>query len=80
MNKKNHLHGSYIETKNYDHIFICVRLGDNEHKNDIPVYDWIGLGSMDYLGVGFSNIRLPNSSISYTLHSFFLLTTVHMMF
>lgn len=58
--------GSYIETKNYDHIFICVRLGDNEHKNDIPVYDWIGLGSMDYLGVGFSNIRLPNSNISYT--------------
>lgn len=58
--------GSYIETKNYDHIFICVRLGDNEHKDDIPVYDWIGLGSMDYLGVGFSNIRLPNSNISYT--------------
>ena len=58
--------GSYIETKNYDHIFICVRLGDNEHKNDIPVHDWIGLGSMDYLGIGFSNIRLPNSSVSYT--------------
>lgn len=56
----------YIENNQYDHIFVCVRLGDNEHENDIPVYDWIGLGGMDYLGIGFSNIRLPNSSKSYT--------------
>ncbi len=27
--------------------------------------DWIGLGSMDYYGIGFSNIRLPNDSESY---------------
>ncbi|MCI8482342.1 MAG: hypothetical protein HFJ27_04645 [Clostridia bacterium] len=57
---------TYIEGENYDHIFVCLRLGDNEHQNDIPVYDWIGLGGMDYLGIGFSNIRLPNSSRSYT--------------
>ncbi len=56
----------YLEKEDYDHIFVCVRLGDNEHQNDIPVYDWIGLGGMDYLGIGFSNIRLPNSSRSYT--------------
>ena len=56
---------STIDTKNYDHIFIVVRLGDDEHKNDIQVNDWIGLGSMDYYGVGFSNIRLPNDSRSY---------------
>lgn len=56
----------YIKAKNYDHIFVCLRLGDNEHQKDIPVYDWIGLGGMDYLGIGFSNIRLPNSSRSYT--------------
>lgn len=56
----------YIEKENYDHIFVCVRLGDNEHQKDIPVYDWIGLGGMDYLGIGFSNIRLPNSDKSYT--------------
>lgn len=55
----------YIDSKNYDHIFVCVRLGDNIHQNDIPVYDWIGLGGMDYLGIGFSNIRLPNSDKSY---------------
>ncbi len=61
----------YINNTEYDHIFICVRLGDNEHKNDIPVYDWIGLGGMDYLGIGFSNIRLPNASsnIVYTYSS-----------
>lgn len=57
---------SYRQGKNYDHIFICVRLGDRMHQNDIPVYDWIGLGGMDYLGIGFSNIRLPNSEKSYT--------------
>lgn len=55
----------YLTKKNYDHIFICVRLGDNEHQDNIPVYDWIGLGGMDYLGIGFSNIRLPNSNMSY---------------
>lgn len=56
----------YLEKENYDHIFVCVRLGDDEHQKDIPVYDWIGLGGMDYLGIGFSNIRLPNSDKSYT--------------
>lgn len=56
----------YIKDKNYDHIFVCVRLGDNNHKKDIQVNDWIGLGGMDYLGIGFSNIRLPNSNRSYT--------------
>lgn len=55
----------YINSNNYDHIFICVRLGDSKHENDIPVYDWIGLGGMDYLGIGFSNIRLPNSTKNY---------------
>lgn len=39
--------------------------GDEEHANDIQVNDWIGLGSMDYYGIGFSNIRLPNDSKSY---------------
>jgi hypothetical protein len=39
--------------------------GDESHENDIQVNDWIGLGSMDYYGIGFSNIRLPNDSQSY---------------
>ena len=54
-----------INQNNYDHIFVVVRLGNEEYQNDIETKDWIGLGSMDYYGIGFSNIRLPNSSRSY---------------
>lgn len=64
INVKN-LIDPYITQDDYDHIFIAVRLGDM--TKEIPVYDWIGLGGMDYYGIGFSNIRLPNdSSKSYT--------------
>ena len=55
-----------VITKNeFDHIFIAVRFGDILKNTEIPVNDWIGLGYMDYYGIGFSNIRLPNSSSSY---------------
>ncbi len=54
-----------INQNNYDHIFVVVRLGNEEFEDDIEIKDWIGLGSMDYYGIGFSNIRLPNSSKSY---------------
>ena len=54
-----------INQNNYDHIFVVVRLGNEEYEDDIEIKDWIGLGSMDYYGIGFSNIRLPNSSRSY---------------
>ena len=54
-----------INSNDYDHIFIIMRLGNDEHFNEIQVNDWIGLGAMDYYGIGFSNIRLPNSSKSY---------------
>lgn len=55
----------YLEKYNYDHIFVAIRLGDANHTNDIQVNDWIGLGGTEYLGIGFSNIRLPNSDKSY---------------
>ena len=45
-----------INANNYDHIFVVFRLGDKEVK------DWVGLGGMDYYGIGFSNIRLTNST------------------
>lgn len=54
----------YIEKDNYDHIFVVVRLGEDE-KEDVEIKDWIGLGGMDLQGIGFSNIRLPNSRKSY---------------
>lgn len=50
---------SYLQEKNYDHIFVCSRLSDN--NSSIPIKNWIGLGSMEYKGIGFSNIRMPTS-------------------
>lgn len=32
-----------INANNYDHIFIVVRLGNEQYDNDIEVNDWIGL-------------------------------------
>ena len=55
----------YIEKGIYDHVFIVFRTGDINHKGAIPINDWIGLGSMEYRGLGFSNIRLPDDSNSY---------------
>lgn len=55
----------FIEQGIYDHIFIVFRTGDINQKGAIPVNDWIGLGSMEYRGIGFSNIRLTDDSNSY---------------
>ncbi len=55
----------YIDAGKYDHIFIAFRTGDINTQNEIPVNDWIGLGGMQYRGIGFSNIRLPNESNNY---------------
>ena len=55
----------YLDKKEYDYIFVATRFGDlNENKN-VLVHDWIGLGSMDYYEIGFSNIRLPDTENSY---------------
>ena len=54
-----------IKQNEYDHIFAIIRLGNEKYKNSIEINDWIGLGYMDYYGIGYSNIRLPNSSRSY---------------
>ena len=48
-----------IALHDYDHIFIIFKLDDKEVK------DWVGLGSMDYYGVGYSNIRLSNKARNY---------------
>ena len=32
-----------IEQNDYDHIFIIIRLGNEEYANDIQINDWIGL-------------------------------------
>lgn len=38
-----------ITGNDFDHIFVIVRLGDEEHQNDIQVNDWIGLRSYGLL-------------------------------
>lgn len=57
---------SFIAQGKYDHIFIAFRTGDINQRDAIPVNDWIGLGSMEYRGIGFSNIRLPDDDSNYT--------------
>ena len=34
---------SVIELNNYDHIFVIIRLGNEQYKDDIKINDWIGL-------------------------------------
>lgn len=55
----------YIKQGKYDHIFVTFRTGDINQKGAIPVNDWIGLGSIEYRGLGFSNIRLPDDDSNY---------------
>lgn len=55
----------YLNEKEYDHIFVAMKLGDLSKNIEIPVNDWIGLGGIEYRGIGFSNIRVPNSKKSY---------------
>lgn len=55
----------YIKEGKYDHIFVAFRTGDINQQNAIPVNDWIGLGAMEYRGLGYSNIRLPDDDKNY---------------
>ena len=50
----------YLEKEEYDHIFIALRMADKQIGSNTLVSDWIGLGGMDYQGIGFSNIRMPD--------------------
>lgn len=39
--------------KEYDHIYVAFRMADTQMGENILVNDWIGLGGMDYYGIGF---------------------------
>ncbi len=58
----------YVKQNEFDHIFIGIRMGNEE--NAIPVKDWIGLGSMKYDSIGFSNIRMPNDMNRTTMYKY----------
>ena len=53
----------YLNQNEFDHIFVCARISNDSSKD--LVNNWIGLGSMEYKGIGYSNIRLPNDQNSY---------------
>lgn len=55
----------YVDKEEYDYIYIVTRLGNLNISSDIIVHEWIGLGGIDYYGIGFSNIRLPDNIDSY---------------
>ena len=55
----------YLNQNEFDHIFVCARISDDSSKD--LANNWIGLGSMEYKGIGYSNIRMPTSSKSYAL-------------
>ncbi len=56
----------YLSKNCYDHIFICAKLSDE--MSSIPINDWIGLGSMEYKGIGFSNIRISSVNENYAFN------------
>ena len=49
----------YMNNNNYDYVFIIFKLDDKQVK------DWVGLGAMEYYGLGYSNIRLLNKNNNY---------------
>lgn len=49
-----------VKYNNFDHIFIIFESEDiNKSSEKALENDWVGLGGMDFLEIGFSNIRLP---------------------
>lgn len=64
----------YLNTNEYDHIFLGVRFGDVTKGVEIPVNSWIGLGGMRYKDIGFSNIRLPNNMQNTTMYKYDLMS------
>ena len=56
-----------VKEHEYDHIFVVARMENDDGTSSIPILDnWIGLGSMDMFGIGYSNIRINNNSNKYT--------------
>lgn len=61
---------SYIQGKDYDHIFVVMKLGDINKNLTGDIHDWIGLGGMDYYGIGYSNVKIPEkTNYSFTYNS-----------
>ena len=56
-----------IQQKQYDHVFVVCRMEDDTGDTSIPIIDnWIGLGSMDIYGVGYSLVRINKNANSFS--------------
>ncbi len=66
---------SYVAKNEYDHIYVAFRMANKQKGNDILVNDWIGLGGMDYFGIGYSNIRMPDDQNNYAYEYHYLINT-----
>lgn len=55
----------YVKQNEYDHIYIGIRMANIQKGSNTLTNDWIGLGGMQYFGIGYSNIRLPDSENNY---------------
>lgn len=53
----------YISQKEYDHIFVCAKLPDEQYMAKDIAINWVGLGNMQYCGKGFSDIRVSDSTL-----------------
>lgn len=61
---------NYLKGKDYDHIFVVMKLGDINKNLTGDIHDWIGLGGMDYYGIGYSNVKIPEkTNYSFTYNS-----------
>ncbi len=58
----------YLQQKEYDHIFVCIDLGNANDDQATNTTKWIGLGGMDYLQIGFSNVHIPRDNKEYLYH------------
>lgn len=53
--------------KNFDHIIVVARMENDAGTLTIPIKDnWIGLGSMDMYGIGYSLIRINKNANVYS--------------
>ena len=55
----------YLQEEIYDHIFVFFRTGTVNNPTPVSLNDWLGLGGMDYNGIGFSEVQLVEDNNNY---------------
>lgn len=55
----------YVKKSEYDHIYVCTKLPNEQDMSNEEKVNWIGLGNMQYCGKGFSDIRILQEDSSF---------------